>query len=321
MSYRADLQTLMGTAKIVRATAKHLLDESGDSLTDEQRSFTARIEESAVEILEYVPTRLEPLGLTQATNQSRAETVHQLKISLTTIIGYHNLLEASEGLHIGSINERQCYQLMKIRRAARLAQACINRWQSTTVPLPVGPMRLARRFYDLKDMLKKAMEELAKAVKGKAIELQLKVEENSPNAFGDDNRTYRIISNLLSNAARFTNSGTISITVQTVHVQEGQLRLQIAIADTGIGMLPEMCLAANNARRMPAPDRGFGLLLAIGLARAQGGNLWLESQEGVGTVAYIQLPTIDEQPRRDSSFNTPRRLYRSHRKGFVLDSP
>jgi signal transduction histidine kinase len=315
MSYHADLQILISTAKIVRSAAKHLLDESVGSLTEDQTLFAQLIEQSAVKILELNSERLDSLKLIQAASKEFAETVHQLRSSLSVIINCQTLFEE---LYVGLINERECYQLMKIQRATNLAQTSIIRLLSID-SRPERPLLVVRRFFDLNDILKKAMENFAWAVEGKPIELQLKVDDNLPNAFGDARYTSRILSNLLHNAAKFTNSGTISITVQTVPIREGHPRLQIAIADTGIGMSPEMCLAANNSRWMPAPDLGIGLLLVSRFTQLQGGKFRLESQAGEGTVAYVQLLTKEEGPRCTSLFNMPRRLFRSHSKRFEVN--
>jgi signal transduction histidine kinase len=120
--------------------------------------------------------------------------------------------------------------------------------------------------------------------------------ENLPPLTADAVRLKQILINLLGNAAKFTRSGTISLTVTEVTWQEAPT-LEFRVVDTGIGMEPEQLARlfqpfVQASKKIGATYGGTGLGLAISqrYARAMGGDIEAHSEPGVGSEFILRLP-------------------------------
>jgi signal transduction histidine kinase len=134
----------------------------------------------------------------------------------------------------------------------------------------------------------------------KPVRLVNEIEANLPRIQGDRRRIRQILLNLISNAIKFTVEGNITV---TVHVDGNQV--QFAVQDTGPGIaLEDQSLIFEPFRQtkhglQQNSGTGLGLPICKHLAEAHGGELWVESQVGVGSTFYVTLPVsvTDSQPQ------------------------
>ncbi len=120
-------------------------------------------------------------------------------------------------------------------------------------------------------------------------------------AAGDSLRLRQILLNLLGNAVKFTQRGSITVTARFLGIRDGHLDCQFSVSDTGIGIPPEKQAAvfrefeqadASTTRRFGGT--GLGLAISTKLVQLMGGKMWLESEVGRGTTFYFTasfLPT------------------------------
>lgn len=113
---------------------------------------------------------------------------------------------------------------------------------------------------------------------------------------GDPNAYRFILNTLISNAVKFTERGTITVTVE-----EAESRVRIAVSDTGMGMSPEAIERLFEwDRRRGAPGTrqeqgaGMGLMLLKDIVESQGGTIQVTSSEGHGTTVVVEMPKIEE---------------------------
>jgi signal transduction histidine kinase len=130
-------------------------------------------------------------------------------------------------------------------------------------------------------------------IAGRPVTLSWQIHTESDEVRTDRRKLQRILSCLLSNAAKFTEEGSISISVDAP--EDG--RVEVAIADTGIGISEnDLSLVFDDFRQVdPSFTRrygglGLGLALARELARLLGGTMELESRVGVGTTVRVRVP-------------------------------
>jgi signal transduction histidine kinase len=130
-------------------------------------------------------------------------------------------------------------------------------------------------------------------IAGKAVALSWQIDTEADEVRTDRRKLQRILSCLLSNAAKFTEKGSIHISVSAV--EEG--RIEVAISDTGIGISEDdLSLVFDDFRQVdPSFTRrygglGLGLALARELVRLLGGTMELESRAGVGTTVRVRVP-------------------------------
>jgi signal transduction histidine kinase len=146
-------------------------------------------------------------------------------------------------------------------------------------------------------------------VEGKPIELREKIAEGLPQIFVDRLRIRQVILNLLSNAAKFTNHGSITLCAELRTLNQGGVPcpapyLLCAVKDTGIGIAQEDIpivfeefrqLDSSTTRR--AGGTGLGLPISKKFVELHGGCMWLESKVGQGSAFYFALP-IEPVPER-----------------------
>ncbi len=214
-----------------------------------------------------------------------AGAAHELNNPLTIIAGQAQLLERA-GLEINTLQS-----VHKIQAAASRASALIaSVHEIATVSTPEREtVSLARVLASAIEMAREAVGEGPGADALKSV--RSRVSENVPNAiFADALQIAGALAELLINAAQ---SGPRSPIVIGVDTAEGGSRLVVSVEDNGCGMTSETLAHAKEPffSKLPAGRRpGLGLARACRLIEAHGGVLRLESVEGRGTRAFLELP-------------------------------
>jgi signal transduction histidine kinase len=132
---------------------------------------------------------------------------------------------------------------------------------------------------------------MAGAVKKKGIELRLAVDNNLPKAIFDSDKMIQVITNLISNAMKFTDKGSITIASRKI-----ENAIRVSVIDTGCGMkqedLPKLFqqfqqLGSGNRK---TGGTGLGLAISKDIVEKHGGRIWVESELGKGTTMHFLLP-------------------------------
>ena len=132
--------------------------------------------------------------------------------------------------------------------------------------------------------------------------MQVIVGEGAGDArvMGDGDQLYRMLTNLLDNAIRYTGShGQIVVTLRRSEYEDGWA--SISVADDGCGIesekLPRIFdrfYRADESRTRQTGNAGLGLAICQSIVRAHGGRIGVESEVGLGTVFTVDLPTIHD---------------------------
>jgi PAS domain S-box-containing protein len=134
-------------------------------------------------------------------------------------------------------------------------------------------------------------------LKGKSIELKTEIDsEFSNNIIGDPLRLKQIFLNLVSNAAKFTNNGTITISAKVLKQDKTSIDAKFSVTDTGIGIAEENLAVifdsfqqAQSSTKRKYGGTGLGLAIVKSLVQLQGGNIYVESEESKGTSFTFTL--------------------------------
>ena len=221
----------------------------------------------------------------EAKNRFWANISHELRTPLNSIIGLTRLLAEPED---GGLGPEQLHQVDLIQNASRSLLALVNdlldvakaesgrlRIDPTTVALPVLLGRLRG--------LVRPMAE------GRPIEVIVSDEGAPDSVLTDELALTAILRNLLANGIKYTNSGEVRLSVRTAGP-----RLEIAVADTGIGIpVGQQQRVFEEFYQVPGIRRGgtgLGLPYARRLAGLLGGDLTLTSEPGAGTTVVLSLP-------------------------------
>jgi signal transduction histidine kinase len=147
-------------------------------------------------------------------------------------------------------------------------------------------------------VLQEVMNNLSILAKNRGIDLQLLVEPGLPSAYGDPIRLKQIAYNLVNNAIKFTEEGSVSLYATLKHTDQ----IEIRIVDTGIGMTEEDIAGlfqqfhqVDGSPTRRAGGTGLGLVITKHLVEMHEGQILVESEKGKGSVFSFNLPVFAMQ--------------------------
>ncbi len=226
----------------------------------------------------------------QLKDQFLANTSHELRTPLQGIIGL------SEALYDQEDKPEKQGNLSMIISSGKRLNSMVNdildfsKLRSYDIELNLKPINL----HVLADIVWKNN---APLVKGKDLELVNEVPSDLPAVYADENRLQQILFNLVGNAIKFTEAGQI-----TINAKEKDEMLEISIRDTGIGIPENKRDAifqefeqADGSISWEFTGTGLGLSISKRLVELHGGQMWVESEVGTGSVFYFTLPLSEEK--------------------------
>lgn len=234
-----------------------------------------------------------------------ANVSHELRTPLAIIREYVSLINDGLG---GPVQPKQKEFLGTIIDNADRLNKIIDDLLNIS-KLEAGKIKLNRQLVSVSDMVAKIAEEFQPTAKKKKLTLTNIPTDGLPPVFADADRLRQVIINLLSNAVKFTpEKGQIVISVD---LDPEAKKLQLAIQDTGPGLIPEeqkiifdRFQQVGRTYGPGAKGTGLGLSISRELMRLHGGSLWVESALGQGSKFIISLPVeppplvliIDDEP-------------------------
>ncbi|MEG3640540.1 response regulator [Magnetococcus sp. PR-3] len=236
----------------------------------------------------------------EAGNRAKSEFLaimsHEIRTPLNAILGTHELLDET------SLSEEQLGLMEISRNAGELLLNLVNETLDLS-KIEAGKLDLEYATFDLPKLVREICEIKRVAANQKGIELVEEIELAVPRfVMGDPDRLRQILVNLLSNAIKFTSAGRV-----TLHITRGAAdRTFFKVSDTGVGISSEKMekifhpfTQADTTTTRKFGGTGLGLTICKHLSEAMGGDIGVESQEGVGAVFTVNLPF----PRAESSLD------------------
>lgn len=234
-------------------------------------------------------------------SQFLANMSHELRTPLNSIIGFTNLMltdditpptgEQKEGLEI-------------VLRNARNLLALINDILDLS-KIEAGRITILTEQFSLDTVIADSLSTVAPLVGGKHVELISEIDPAIPAFESDPARIKQIILNLLSNAAKFTESGYIKVNAK---LMEGNL-VSVAVEDTGPGvpadyleLIFEEFRQVDGSNTRKYGGTGLGLSISRRLARMLGGDLTVRSEFGKGSTFTVTLPAVYKFAEKNEVF-------------------
>lgn len=237
-------------------------------------------------------------------SQFLASMSHELRTPLNGIINFTRLV--ADGV-LGPVNEKQTEILIKAVANSKHLLALINDVLDISKIESGSLTLLVEDDVDVLQELETVIDNAKGLLEAKPVQLVVCLDENLPLIRADRRRIRQILLNLVANACKFTDTGSVTI---SAHYQDGQIAF--AVKDTGPGIAPEDHEAVFETFRQTETGlrkgggTGLGLPISRRLAEAHGGKLWLESVPGEGASFYVLIPVRSEtlQPTiREKSAN------------------
>lgn len=244
-------------------------------------------------------------SLLASREQFMAAITHDLRSPLTTVMGYTDLIQKTD------LNEKQKHYLTQIKKSSEFILRLVNDLLDLS-KLEAGKMLIEKLSFNPKKLIGDTVNNIIPAERKKDVEIIIEVSpETNVQIQSDPFRIKQILANLISNAWKFTEEGSITISAQ-LHKDVGENHLlEIKVKDTGIGISREMQNSVfeefsqeNSSIEKRFGGSGLGLAITKRLTELLNGEIKVESEQGKGSAFTILIPVVKlsetrEEPERE----------------------
>ncbi|KZC02905.1 Autoinducer 2 sensor kinase/phosphatase LuxQ [Methylobacterium radiotolerans] len=264
----------------------------------------------------------------RAKSQFIANMSHELRTPLSAVIGYSEML----GEELEDIGQAALLpDLRKIEAAARHLLSLINDVLDIS-KIEAGRMTASAETFTVSDLLRDVSDSTGSLVEKKGNRFVLDTGAAGTADLGsmhqDQTKIRQCLLNLIGNAAKFTERGTITLTVRR-HREEGADWLSFAVADTGIGLTEEQIgrlferfVQADDSTTRQFGGTGLGLAITRAFCRTMGGDIGVASTPGAGATFTIRLPATlrpEDAPPSEAEAHTPVEPHEQHETVLLVD--
>jgi signal transduction histidine kinase len=228
-----------------------------------------------------------------------ANMSHELRTPLNAIIGFCEILLEDRA---NRIDEHETADLRKIRGSADHLLAIISDVLDLS-KIEAGKMDVNVELFPVAAVVDTVMTAMAPQAEKKRNSLKLRCPRELGTIKTDRTKLHQILSNLLSNACKFTEGGRVELTVQLSFADQRRW-FEFAVVDTGIGIAPETIdrlfapfMQADTSTTRKYGGTGLGLAISRHFARMLGGDIQVRSEPGKGSTFTLRLPAEAIDPR------------------------
>jgi signal transduction histidine kinase/DNA-binding response OmpR family regulator len=279
------------------------LKQSREKLEEFNRELEQKVQERTGELQEANRKLTE---LDELKSNFLSTVSHELRTPLTSIKAFAEILLDNQG----EDRDTQLRFLQIINTESERLSRLISDLLDLS-KIESGAVRWKMEPLDPRDIVEKSLESLSLLAAQKVIQIRHDVPPEVPRIHGDHDRLVQVVTNLVSNALKFTNEGgSIDISIKTVARDDGQYReiplgeagladfVQVAVRDTGIGVPREHLTAVfdkfhqvdSAVTRRRGGGTGLGLAICKEIVEHHQGSIWAKSEVGQGSTFYFALP-------------------------------
>ncbi len=293
-----------------------------DDIAQRQRIEQALLEETNAKLESYRQKDAAEEA-NRAKSQFLATMSHEIRTPMNGVIGMVELLRETE------LNDQQKHYLNIINKSGETLLNIINDVLDYS-KIEAGKMELERTNFNLQAVIESCIEMFSETGNKPDIELVNWIEEDTPlDLVGDQTRLKQILINLISNAYKFTEEGTIAVSVNQVYTNDGSTLIRFSISDTGIGIhadkhsdLFQTFNQADNSTTRKYGGTGLGLAICKRLTNLMGGGIGVESELGKGSSFWFTARFGLQQPGKrtaadDTSLKGKSILIIAHNKSLT----
>lgn len=215
---------------------------------------------------------------------------HEIRTPMNSILGFADLLSQTD------MEPSQKEFLEIINRSGKALLELINnildysKIESRGIELEVAP-------FQLETVLIEALELVSVKAREKGLRLDYNLDDPSSGSYlGDSHRLRQIILNLVNNAVKFTSKGSVTVKVKSTPQSQGRWKLYFQVVDQGIGIpktkidrLFKPFSQVDSSTTRQFGGTGLGLVICKRLVERMGGQIWVESDEGRGSIFHFTI--------------------------------
>jgi signal transduction histidine kinase len=236
----------------------------------------------------------------QARTDLLSSVAHEIRTPTASILGYVDLIidEADSGF-----SEEQREYLEIIRRNAEHISQLIDDLRNLD-EVASGHLILESETVEVSSLVADVRGELYPLAQQKDLTLTTNIANDLPPVRGDESRLRQVLENLVSNALKFTEEGTVTVEAtpadEPLHKNADGPAVCIRVIDTGIGIhpdfLPHVFERFSREKRTNHSGSGLGLTIARELVERMGGTIEVDSTLDLGSTFSVRLPAESENP-------------------------
>ena len=237
-------------------------------------------------------------NLLRLKEQFLANMSHEIRSPLSAIVGVSRQLSKTE------LNGKQKEYVDVLNSSSNHLMAVINDILDYS-KLATGKLRLESREFSPREVVNDTVKLFEARANEKGLQILSNIDQSLPHiVVGDDFRLRQVLINLLSNAIKFTEQGSIIVSGAVVRKTDDSVKIQFTVADTGIGISPEMqsqvfeeFTQADGGISRKFGGTGLGLTIVKKLVELQGGEISLTSEPNEGTIIRVVIPYSIKETR------------------------
>jgi PAS domain S-box-containing protein len=219
-----------------------------------------------------------------------ANVSHEIRTPMNGILGMAHILAGT------SLDEKQRYYVHTVQKSAENLLLILNDILDLS-KLEAGKMSLKTTYFNLRQTVEQLKDLFISTLVQKQLSFSIHWDSLVPDyVLADENRLLQVLTNLVSNAVKFTEVGEISIYLKNILYTKDQVILKITVTDTGAGISPKFLnqlfdkFFQVDAQNNKQQGTGLGLAICKQLVGLWGGEIGVESQIGQGSSFWFTLP-------------------------------
>ena len=284
-------------------SAQGELQQNVDQATEDLQQTLETIE---VQNIELDMARKTAQEANRIKSEFLANMSHELRTPLNGILGFSNLLQRTE------MSSRQEEYLGTISKSADNLLAIINEILDFS-KIEAGKLVLENMPFNLRDLIQDTLTMLAPAAHQKGVELVSLIYRDTPLGLsGDELRLKQILSNLISNAIKFTHEGSVCLRTMLEDEDANEVTLRLSVTDTGVGLTPAQQKSlfkafsqVDNSLSRQTGGTGLGLVITKRLVEQMQGDIGLNSVPSEGSEFWLTVRLNKSRQTDDDLPTTP----------------